>query len=109
LLRRADGTYIFPGGHVEYAESIDACLKREALEELSYDLEAKPMFFDLYEYIPEDHSKHALILHYLVVLSAKPVFKLGDDEANSEMIWFTKAELAKIIPKPAFIEKAFTS
>ena len=107
MLRRKDGSNIFPGGHVEYGESINDCLKREALEELSYTLEIAPEYFSMYEYIASDGAKHALILHYLLVLPSRQDFLLGDDEAGSELIWHTREDLAKIIPDAGFIRKAF--
>ena len=109
MLRRKDGSNIFPGGHIEYGEPIIDCLKREAHEELSYKLQTYPEYFDMYEYITPDHSKHALILHYLLVLPSRPVINLGDDEADSEVIWYTRNELARIIPDQAFWDKVFAS
>lgn len=107
MLRRPDGRYLFPGGHVEWGESSIECLKRELQEELSYDLVQEPEFVDLYEYISPDRSQHIIILHYLLRLEERPTIELGDDEANSKILWLSREELQQIIPKPQFIERIF--
>lgn len=107
MLRRASGSYIFPGGHLEWGERTLDCLKRESKEELSYALNTDPEFFDLYEHIMPDGSQHILVLHYLLVLISKPQLKLADDEAESKIMWLTREELAKIVPRSAFVAKVF--
>lgn len=107
MLRRPDGTYNFPGGHVERNEPVLDALRRELREELGYDLRGTPEFFDLYEYIAPDGSQHIIILHYALVLESRPTFTLGDDEKDSEVTWLTPHELAAISPSPDFIRQAF--
>ena len=108
MLRRKDGSYIFPGGHVEWGESLQECLRREAREELGYQLLVKPELVDTYEYISRDEGHHNLILHHLLRLPSRPVLTLGDDEAKSEILWLSKIKLGHIIPRVAFIGKIFS-
>jgi len=35
----AKGNYIFPGGHLEYMESFENCIKRELMEECGIEIE----------------------------------------------------------------------
>ncbi|HXR49896.1 MAG TPA: NUDIX hydrolase, partial [Verrucomicrobiae bacterium] len=72
MLRRKNGQHIFPGGHIEWREPIMDCLKREAMEELSYKLIEESELFDIYEYISSDEPMHGLVLHYRLHLRKRP-------------------------------------
>lgn len=110
MLRRHDtGRYNFPGGHVQRNERLLDALRRELREELGYNLRNTPRFFDLHEHIEPDGSQHIIILHYLLVLEIRPAFALGDDEAESEILWLSRDELAAVVPDQDFIEKIFTN
>ena len=75
---------------------------------LDNQLLVKPELVDTYEYISRDEGHHNLILHHLLRLPSRPVFTLGDDEAESEILWLSKSKLGHIIPRVAFIGKIFS-
>lgn len=95
LIRRrgvhGSGTWSTPGGHLDAGESLDACARREAMEEVGIELGGvrfRALTDDLFE--SED-------LHYITVwmdgeyLGADP--KLNASYEMSEVRWFKLDEL----------------
>ena len=55
MVKHKDGTFGFPGGHVESEESLLGALKREVKEELGYDFKKEPILFDVWNYVPKEN------------------------------------------------------
>lgn len=57
--------WVLPGGHLEYGETFEECLKRELKEELSIrDVEVKKLLF-LDEFINEEEGRHIVKIGFL--------------------------------------------
>jgi len=111
MIKHKDGTFGFPGGHVECEESLFGALKREVKEELGYDLKTEPELFDVWNYIPKENpgmktKDHTIFLNYILKLGKKPNLvspeKLG-------IFWLTRKEIesVKIIKDKIFLDKVF--
>ncbi len=47
ILKHPNGVYSFPGGRMQWGESISEALNRELKEELDYFLRSEPKLFDV--------------------------------------------------------------
>jgi 8-oxo-dGTP pyrophosphatase MutT (NUDIX family) len=110
-IRNKDGTLGFPGGHVEYGESLIGALKREVKEELGYDLKVEPKLFDIWNYIPEENpsmktKEHLVFLNYIYRLDKRP--DLSSPE-GLEILWLTRKEIESLreIKDKKFLDKIF--
>ena len=106
MLKQEDGTYTFPGGRMEWKESILGTLKRELIEELDYSLTEEPILFSVWNFISKDKKRHTVLINYICFLDKKP--KLVSQE-NAEILWLTKKdmELLSIIKEKKFRDKIF--
>jgi len=113
MIKHKDGNFGFPGGHVEWNESLIGALKRELREELNYNLKKDPMLFDVWNYIPKENPGrnrigHTVFLNYIYRLDKKPVLsspeKLG-------IFWLTRRDIFSkgIIKNKQFLDKVFKS
>ena len=100
------GVFDFPGGRMEFGETIFGALKRELKEELDYNLVKEPKFLDVYNYISKNKRRHSVFLNYILKLKEKP--KLTDKE-GAKNLWLTKKEFIskKIIKEREFLDKIF--
>lgn len=95
------GDYAFPGGHLEYMESFEACARREAREEAGIEIENIQFVFlsNIKEYAPR---------HY-VHIGLKAEWKSGEPQ-NLELEkcegwgWYDIDDL----PQPIFYGSALT-
>jgi 8-oxo-dGTP diphosphatase len=99
LLKRkgshGEGEWSFPGGHLEFGESVLACAKREVKEELGVDLERIRIISGFTEdYFP---NKHYITLYCFGYTYQEP--KIMEPEKASE-ICFVRS-LSKL-PSPLF-------
>ena len=106
ILRHKNGSYDFPGGRMEWKESILGTLRRELIEELNYSLKGEPSLFSVWNFISKDKKRHIVLIHYIYFLDKKP--KLVSQE-NAEILWLTKKEmeLLGIIKDKKFRDKIF--
>jgi len=106
MLRHKNGVFNFPGGRVEWKESIFGTLKRELKEELNYDLKEEPELFSVWDYISKDKKRHSVIINYILELDKKP--RLFSPE-KSQILWLTKKGLKSmnIIKEKDFMDKIF--
>ena len=106
MLRHENGAYDFPGGRMEWKESIPGTLKRELIEELDYSLDKEPKLFDVWNYISKDKQRHSVFIYYIYWLDKKP--KLVSQE-NAEILWLTKKDMESlgIIKDKKFRDKVF--
>lgn len=90
------GTWCFPGGHLEFGESVEACVHREVLEETSCKV-ANVRFVAVTNDIFQKENKH-----YLTIFMAAD-YKSGTPRPNlkesTEIGWFDMKKL----PSPLFV------
>ena len=104
MLRRKNGANDFPGGRMEWKESMLGALKRELIEELNYSLDKEPKLFDVWNYISKNKQRHSVFIYYIYRLDKKP--RLISQE-NAEILWLTKKDLLSIIKNQEFVNKVF--
>lgn len=104
MMRHPNGTNDFPGGQLEFGESIENCLKRELKEELNYDFNIKPELFGVWNYISKDKQRHSILIYYICAINKKP--ELVSPE-KLEVLWLNKKEMKYIISDYAFVERMY--
>jgi mutator protein MutT len=88
-----EGLWEFPGGKCEAGESIDACLRRELLEELGADA----VIGDEILAVTHAYQDRSIELHFLACeLTREPAPLLGQ-----EMRWIARTELRSLRFPPA--------
>ena len=88
--KNENGALKFPGGKMEWGESILGALYRELKEELNYSLKKEPELFSVFNYISKDKKVHDVFIDYIYPLTKKP--KLSSPE-KLEILWLTKKEI----------------
>ncbi len=91
-----DGCWQFPGGHLEYGESVEGCACREVLEETGLILthtRTGPFTNDVFE----DEGKHYVTLFVQGKAEGEP--RLMEPDKCLEWGWFDWSQL----PKPLFL------
>ena len=92
-----EGSWCFPGGHLEWNENIEDCARREVLEETG--LSIKNLRFGPYTNdIFEKENKHYVTLFVIADYDSGEL-KLMEPEKCERWDWFKWEEL----PKPLFI------
>ena len=104
--KNENGALKFPGGKMEWGESILGALYRELKEELNYSLKKEPELFSVFNYISKDKKEHTVFIDYIYPLAKKP--KLTSPEKLG-ILWLTKKELiSKNITKDKkFLKRIF--
>ena len=105
LQHRKNGAYDFPGGRMEWGESIEGTLRRELQEELGYALPDMPQLFDVWNYVANDGSRHSVQLQYLLDIPEKPIFTIAEEAAG---LWLDKAFFRERWQEPAKVNRLFT-
>jgi len=109
ILKHRDGVFSFPGGRMEWGESIFGALNRELKEELNYSLEKlekEPELFGVWNYISKNKKCHSVFINYIHQLDKRP--NLSSPE-KLEILWLTKKNLLSknIINDEKFLNKIF--
>ncbi len=97
LPKRADtkkflpGKYEIPGGHIDYAEDIQAGLIREVKEELGVEVQLGDPFA-VFTYTNEVKGSHSIEVVYFAKLLSEPASITIDQDDHSTFGWFTEAE-----------------
>ena len=90
------GTWSFPGGHLEFKETIDGCTKRELIEETG--LKALNIIHGPWTDDVIDNDKHYITL-FIVVNKFEGELKLQEPHKCEEWKWFEYMSL----PSPLFL------
>ncbi len=106
LLGHKNGVFSFPGGRMEWGESISGALNRELKEELNYSLKIELELFDIWNYISENKKRHSVMVYFIQKLSKKPLFLSPE---KLKILWFTKRDIISkgIIKDKKFLDKIF--
>ncbi len=91
------GTWAFPGGHLEYKESIEACAKREVFEETGIHIKNIRCGTFTNDIFPKD-QKHYVTL-FVISEYDTGVLELKEPEKCEKWDWFHWNEL----PEPKFL------
>ncbi len=75
------GTWVLPGGHVEYKEKVEDSLKREAKEEIGVELEIKELF-GVYSTPNRDPRDHIVTIVYTGKIKEGSEIKLGEEASD---------------------------
>lgn len=95
-----DGTWAFPGGHLEYGEDPIVCAERELLEETDIDVsKLKPILNGYTNDIFQKENKHYITLYVEYQLNKKVEAKIMEPNKCYEWKWFN----INNIPTPHFI------
>jgi 8-oxo-dGTP diphosphatase len=97
LVKRAHfpfiGSWVLPGGHVEYGERVEEVIKREMKEELGVLIKIKKLF-GVYSNPKRDPRYHTVSVVYLL---AKDKGKIRLNKESSEFKYFSLKNLPKKI------------
>lgn len=91
------GTWQFPGGHLEYGESIEACAQRELFEETGLsivNLRMGPFTNDFFE----DEKKHYVTL-FVIADQTTGQTQVKEPDKCECWDWFTWSDM----PQPQFL------
>ncbi len=91
-----DGTWCFPGGHLEFGESWEDCAKREVKEETGLEL-SSISFISATNDIMDDEKKHYITIFMKGVATGDPL--VCEPEKCGEWGWFEWQNL----PQPIFL------
>jgi 8-oxo-dGTP diphosphatase len=95
-----DGTWAFPGGHLEFGETIFDCGKRELEEETNIDLgNLKGENIGYTNDIFQKEKKHYITLYVLYTVDKELKAEVMEPNKCYEWIWVNENK----IPKPHFI------
>lgn len=94
--------YFFPGGHLEFGESIKTAIARELYEELGAKVK-NCKFLDLVEniFVENKIKHHEINLVYIVDLQK---IKSQSRESHLEFVWMDKKQFNKAAIKPAVLK-----
>lgn len=106
ILKHKNGVFSFPGGRMEWGESIPQALNRELREELNYSLKSELELFDVWNYVSKNQVRHSVMIYFIQQLARKP--ELSSPE-KLKVLWFNNNSvlLKNIIKDKSFIAKIF--
>lgn len=98
--------YYLPGGHLDFGETLDQCLKREIKEETAAEVESSKflgLFENFFHWHGEDH--HEINLLYKVALKIKSPEEIKCQEDHISLVWLKKERVKKFKLLPPEIHK----
>ncbi len=93
-----EGTWSFPGGHLEFGEKVSECAKRETLEETGLDIKNVSEIKTTTEDFFEAEQKHYITL-YVFADYISGEAKIMEPNKCTEWGWFSWSNL----PEPLFL------
>lgn len=88
--------YYLPGGHLDFGETLDLCLKREIKEEMGVEIKTSrflKLFENFFHWRGENH--HEINLLYRVTLKTKNTEKIRCQEDHISLAWLETEKLKK--------------
>lgn len=93
-VRNESGRWEFPGGGVEFGDTLENTLKREMKEEYGIDIKVGELL-DVYDHIiPEEHQHWVSPTYICTIIKGKP--KILEPHKCDKIGWFTAEEIAKM-------------
>jgi 8-oxo-dGTP diphosphatase len=92
------GTWSFPGGHLEFKESLENCATRETLEETGLKIE-NPKFLTITNDIFEKDNKHYITI-FMRADSFSGIPEIKEPNKCEEWLWFSPQELPENLMTP---------
>lgn len=93
-VRNETGKWEFPGGGVEFGDTLEATLKREIMEEYGFEIEPIQLL-DVCDHIISDEHQHWVSPSYICrVISGTP--KILEPHKCDEIGWFSTDEIRKM-------------
>ena len=93
LLKRSKeigyGEWEFPGGHIEFGETFEQCVKRECIEELGIDVQISKLISVAPNFVQGNHY----IIFVFLASSFKGFPENKEPDVHSEMGWFPENKL----------------
>lgn len=99
LNAHGDGSWSFPGGHLEYGESWEECAVRETLEETGLHI-SNPQFGGITNDVFPELGKHYITIFMTAEYSGEKVINCEPDKCEG-WEWFVREK--KELPSPLFI------
>ncbi len=104
ILRHKNGTYDFPGGRLEFYETLLGALRRELKEELNFILTREPRLFHVWNYISKNKRRHSVMIYYIYFI--KKMTKFTSPE-KINILWLSEKQMRKIIHDHEFVKKLY--
>ncbi|MDP8242735.1 MAG: NUDIX hydrolase [Candidatus Hinthialibacter antarcticus] len=91
--------WLFPGGGVEFGETLQEAVAREMMEETNLDVEVGELIM-VSESIPPDKHRHVINYYFLATVVGGEM-KLGDDKYLFDLQWHPMEKLPGMMIFPA--------
>lgn len=88
----------FPGGAVDFGETVEEALKREILEEIGIKIKIKSILPKIFYDFKSDHFQAILICFICEPLTQKPKIRLNKE--SRQFSWFSFSEALKLKKMP---------